>query len=69
MALKDDDIKTTRLKSRRSFLGRVGATVGGAVAAIAVATPAKAKDAKDFIARDNKGGTKRDKDQRSGDAA
>jgi hypothetical protein len=68
MALTDKDIITTRAQGRRRFLAKVGGALVGA-AAVAASSSVAAKDAKDYIARDNKGGTTRDKDQPSGDKA
>jgi hypothetical protein len=73
MALKDSDIVTTRARTRRSFLKRVGGVVAGSLAI--AAGPAAARDAKDFIPADSKvtdidkRDRQRDGDRRSGDQA
>jgi hypothetical protein len=73
MALKDDDIKTTRVQPRRKFLARVSGVVAGALAVVGASTPAAARDARDFVPADSKSvdidkrDPRADKDRRSGD--
>lgn len=77
MKLKDEDIKTRLVSSRRKFLSKVGAGAVGA-AAIVAGGAAHARDAKDFVPADNKSqdldrsnkaDKKHDTDKRSGDQA
>ena len=67
MALKDDDIVTTRVQTRRKFFTRVGGAVASGLAVIMASSRALAKDARDFIPADNKARTPHDRDVRSGD--
>jgi hypothetical protein len=71
MTLKDDDIVTTQAQTRRKFFGRVGGAVAvavtGALAVITASSRAQAKDARDFIPKDNKARTPHDQNTRSGD--
>jgi hypothetical protein len=73
MAIKDEDIVTTRVQPRRRFLARVGGMVAGTLALVTASTPAAARDARDFIPADNKSvdldkrDPRADRDRRSGD--
>ena len=66
MSLNDDEIVTTRVNSRRSFLSRVGAVVLGA-AAVVLGSPAPSSAARDTDQGrppDNKAKSNSDHDKR-----
>jgi hypothetical protein len=67
MTLKDDDIVTTRVASRRSVLSRLGTVVGVAVALV-TGIPSAQADTQDYIQKDNKARTPHDQNTRSGDS-
>ena len=67
MTLKDDDILTTRVQTRRSLLVRLGAVAGVALALVTGSQSAEAADARDFIPADNKARSPHDQNTRSGD--
>ena len=68
MTLKDSDIVTERLETRGSLLARLGVVVGVALAFITGSPSAQARDARDYIAADNKASKPHDHDRRSGDS-
>jgi hypothetical protein len=71
MSLKDSDIVTTPVSSRRNFLSRAArvtlTALGAATTSTLASAAEKKRDASDYVARDNKGGKTRDKDKSSGD--
>lgn len=68
MSLKDTDIVTVPVSSRRNFLSHASRAALGALGVVTAATvAASAKDARDFIPADNKAKSPHDRDTRSGD--
>jgi hypothetical protein len=70
MVLKDDEIITSLVPPRRSFLAKAVGVVAGALAIITTSSAAdekKKRDTQDFIPADNKAKSGRNQNVRSGD--